>query len=895
MAEERYVYRRAGSAPPARKSPAANTPPPRRPAPPKRRRKRRPVRVLVLCLVCVLLAAAGGIALVRCGVEESGPAVPNFGTAAPAWQKNELGYYFNSAGSAIPAAVLKGMDVSRYQGEVDWEKAKAAGIDYAILRCGFGGEWDGQEENWDQDDPQFRRNADECTRLGIPFGVYLYSYATTVDEARSEADHVARLLGLVAPAFPELGDYTAAPYQLSYPVYYDLEDKYITKVLPDEMAEIVQAFFDRLTEHGYAGKQGLYASLNWVRSRFSDPAFDPWRENLWIARFSDEPGYTGTYDMWQCSCKAVGADYGVESETVDLNLVMRPFVPTGIKDCISKFTDAKLVNDTRQWELHLANKDDRATLTTSRDDTETQNVFWTTSNKNVATVDKNGTVRARTDAGECILTATLADGTESFSCIVRVGDVTVPIFATAGLQGSRDRIADAAAQKAGTPDAILVDAGNSLHGTPMASMTGGMDMMSAFSAAGYDLQAVSLWDMAYGNSRLLSDANMAAGPTLASNLQDANGTPVLYRSTSWNRNKVTDGQTAVIERAGYRIGFFSLNEPNGTVFTTFNSEGFSPADFTENAARQIEALQKQGVDAIVCIASTAPADSGWQKALLKQGVDAIITTAATADSDRVLAAGLGTDGLARLDLTFTQGGGCTVTVQPALTAAELDAARTDLTAAAATARDSEDDPTAPTERADEAPQKAADAYVYAEALMQGLDLDDQSIWNTTLFTFAENTAAKKTITFGNYVAALYSDIAAAHVGSLLPEGTEVTALACGVTEPAFGEISRGALIDALPQSARIQLIKTDAETAKTLAALGERTYLNSLTEFAPEGDTYLVTDSVTLSALDAASYTVLQDYGDVFWAVRMNINDLTSNFQEPFTLPEAPSKGVGRR
>ena len=103
------------------------------------------------------------------------------------------------------------------------------------------------------------------------------------------------------------------------------------------------------------------------------------------------------------------------------------------------------------------------------------------------------------------------------------------------------------------------------------------------------------------------------------------------------------------------------------------------------------------------------------------------------------------------------------------------------------------------------------------------------------------------------------------------------------------------MIEALPQSARLQLIRTDADTAKTLAALGERTYLNSLTEFAPEGDTYLVTDSAALSALDAASYTVLQDYGDVFWAVRMNINDLTNNFQDPFTLPEAPSKGVGRR
>ena len=113
------------------------------------------------------------------------------GTPAAAWQKNDLGYYFNTSGRAMPAAVLKGMDVSKFQGEIDWEKAKAAGIDFAIIRCGFGGEWDGQEENWAQDDPQWRRNADECTRLGIPFGAYLYSYATTVEEARSEADHPA--------------------------------------------------------------------------------------------------------------------------------------------------------------------------------------------------------------------------------------------------------------------------------------------------------------------------------------------------------------------------------------------------------------------------------------------------------------------------------------------------------------------------------------------------------------------------------------------------------------------------------------------------------------------------------------------------------------------------------
>ena len=248
MPEERKVYRSpARAAAKARPAQTAAPRPPQPPKKPKRRsaKRRRSMLVLGLCLLCLVVVLVVSVVLVRCTAEPEGPAAPDFGTPADAWQKNELGYYFNTSGQAMPAAVLKGMDVSKFQGEVDWEKAKAAGIDFAIIRCGYGGEWDGQEENWAQDDTYWRRNADECTRLGIPFGTYLYSYATTVEEARSEADHVARLLGLTAPPQEGLDDYTAAPYQLSYPVYYDLEDKYISGVFPAEMAELTEAFFSR--------------------------------------------------------------------------------------------------------------------------------------------------------------------------------------------------------------------------------------------------------------------------------------------------------------------------------------------------------------------------------------------------------------------------------------------------------------------------------------------------------------------------------------------------------------------------------------------------------------------------------------------------------------------------
>ena len=151
MPEERKVYRRpARTAAPA---PQAGQAAPRPDAPPPPKKKKRPGAkrrrsrlVLGLCLLCLLVVVIVSVVLVRCSAEEGGPAEADFGTPAAAWQKNDLGYYFNTSGRAMPAAVLKGMDVSKFQGEIDWEKAKAAGIDFAIIRCGFGGEWDGQEE-----------------------------------------------------------------------------------------------------------------------------------------------------------------------------------------------------------------------------------------------------------------------------------------------------------------------------------------------------------------------------------------------------------------------------------------------------------------------------------------------------------------------------------------------------------------------------------------------------------------------------------------------------------------------------------------------------------------------------------------------------------------------------
>ena len=99
---------------------------------------------------------------------------------------------------------LKLIDVSVHQGQIDWGEVKKH-IDGAIIRCGYG------QDIVSQDDKRFIQNVEACIKYNIPFGIYLYSYAKTVEAAKSEAAHVLRLL---------------KPYknELSYPVYYDLEE-----------------------------------------------------------------------------------------------------------------------------------------------------------------------------------------------------------------------------------------------------------------------------------------------------------------------------------------------------------------------------------------------------------------------------------------------------------------------------------------------------------------------------------------------------------------------------------------------------------------------------------------------------------------------------------------------
>ena len=183
------------------------------------------------------------------------------------------------ADEALPnGAVARGIDVSNFQGTIDWNQVKAAGIEFAILKVG---------PVYGKPDSTFERNATECERLGIPYGVYYYSYARSVADANKEADRTLAWLGGHHPTLP---------------VYYDLEDRYIledSNFSKDKLAQIAQTFCNRMEAVGL--KAGIYANLNWFNNHLNSPSLSGY--DHWVAQYNWRCDYAGSYSFWQYSSR----------------------------------------------------------------------------------------------------------------------------------------------------------------------------------------------------------------------------------------------------------------------------------------------------------------------------------------------------------------------------------------------------------------------------------------------------------------------------------------------------------------------------------------------------------------------------------------------------------------
>lgn len=200
---------------------------------------------------------------------------------------------------------IKGLDVSEFQGNVDWAQVKNAGYQFAILRAGYG---------FRTPDQQFQRNASECNRVGIPAGAYWFCYALSPEDAKKEADGCLEVI---------------APYRLEYPICYDIEQASITyaeqngvTITPALATQIVKAFCSRIQERGYYAM--YYSNQNFLETYLPPEMTQQYA--LWFARYGSR--YDGLdYGIWQYtstgSVPGIAGNVDLDTGYVDYASVIR--------------------------------------------------------------------------------------------------------------------------------------------------------------------------------------------------------------------------------------------------------------------------------------------------------------------------------------------------------------------------------------------------------------------------------------------------------------------------------------------------------------------------------------------------------------------------------------------
>ena len=220
----------------------------------------------------------------------------------------------------------RGIDVSYHQGDIDWASVKASGVEFAMLRAGYG------QGNIDE---KFHEYAKECTRLGIPFGVYWFSYARSVERARKEAEYCIEAI---------------KPYRLSYPVAFDFEYdsvNYLAKqgitVTKQFASAVARAFLEPIEAAGYYPM--LYTNADYL-SRYFDADLAA-KYDIWLAQWPsgtpdlNNPPAAVRGGIWQYANDGVVT--GITKNVVDLDACY-----TDYPSIISEMEVNKVIYHTRE-------------------------------------------------------------------------------------------------------------------------------------------------------------------------------------------------------------------------------------------------------------------------------------------------------------------------------------------------------------------------------------------------------------------------------------------------------------------------------------------------------------------------------------------------------------------
>ena len=190
---------------------------------------------------------------------------------------------------------IKGIDISKYQPTVDYNKVKADGVEFAILRIGYTGYGSGKKQ---AKDTLFETHYKGCKDAGIHVGGYFFGRGVSAEEGKKEAEYV---LGLIKGK------------TFDYPIFYDTEDTYYqAKATKAQNTAACIAFCDTIAAAGY--KTGIYSSKSWYNDKLNDA--DLKKYDHWVAQYYNKCTYAGEYTMWQYS--STGKVNGI-SGNVDMN------------------------------------------------------------------------------------------------------------------------------------------------------------------------------------------------------------------------------------------------------------------------------------------------------------------------------------------------------------------------------------------------------------------------------------------------------------------------------------------------------------------------------------------------------------------------------------------------
>lgn len=230
------------------------------------------------------LAKTNGESFIPVSAEDVKNAVADANVQLSKFESNEYGAHWGTYNNTkaffdyqnnLFVQQAKGViDVSGWQGDIDWAKAKADGVEGAIIRLGYG------EGN--NADKKAQRNISECKRLGIPFGIYWYSYADTPALAKEEGTDVVA----------KLKQFGVNPSDLAYPVYYDLEkwtwEGHQPPTDPNVYNNIVNNWYSALQSAGYKNL-GVYSYTSYLQGPLKHA--DIYAKTTWVAQYGARMGF----------------------------------------------------------------------------------------------------------------------------------------------------------------------------------------------------------------------------------------------------------------------------------------------------------------------------------------------------------------------------------------------------------------------------------------------------------------------------------------------------------------------------------------------------------------------------------------------------------------------------